>query len=156
MSDNTNDDSASNERRPFQYSLKTLLIATTVVATICAGLFTGPEWTRLLTLLIWLIIYPSALVAMVIYGRNYMRTFAIGLLIGSGPIIVIAIIDIRNTYCNLNFWTWEYFTRSLSNIYVGYRPRIYIISMLFSGILAGIVIVVTRRLIESSRKKTDR
>lgn len=76
---------ADNKRadaRParFQYTLRGLLALTTAVAIACAVFFTMPEWVSGLVTVCVLISTPGMLTVMVIYGRGYTRTFAIGAL----------------------------------------------------------------------------
>jgi hypothetical protein len=65
-----------------------MFILTTVVAVLCSGLFAGPSWARLLTLYCWSLAFPAVMATLVIYGRGYTRTFAIGGLFGMAPMVV--------------------------------------------------------------------
>jgi len=78
--------------RPFQFSLRTMFIVTTIVAVWCSGLFAPYAWARLLTLAIWVFTVPVVLIVMVIYARGYIRTFAIGGLFTTFPLLVFHII----------------------------------------------------------------
>jgi hypothetical protein len=74
--------------RPFQFSLRTMFIVTTIVAVWCSGLFAPYAVARLVTLAIWVFSVPIVLVVMVIYARGYMRTFAIGGLLTTAPLFI--------------------------------------------------------------------
>ena len=78
--------------RPFQFTLRTMFLVTTVVAVVLAGL-SAPErweWVRFLTLFYLTVAIPLVLVTALIYGRGNVRTFAIGALFPAGAILWIA------------------------------------------------------------------
>jgi hypothetical protein len=75
--------------RPFQFTLRTLLSLTTVVAVVCSGLFAPAVWMVALTLLVLGMLGPMALTVALIYGRGYLRTFCIGALFPAAPILLL-------------------------------------------------------------------
>jgi hypothetical protein len=70
-------------RRRFQYSLRTLLLITTLVAIVCSLLIASPSWVRALSILCLIPTIPAVLTIVLVYGRGYMRTFCIGALFPS-------------------------------------------------------------------------
>ena len=64
--------------RPFQFSLRSLFIVTTLVAVVCSGLFAGPVWMTVLTLIALAVLIPIAITVALVYGRGYLRTFFFG------------------------------------------------------------------------------
>ena len=83
---------AAPHGRPFQFSLRTMFIVTTMVAVWCGGLFAPYAWARFLTLALWVFTVPVVLLVMVIYARGYMRTFAIGGLVTTLPLLFCHIV----------------------------------------------------------------
>ena len=153
MSNDGKSNPVLHERQPFQYTLKTLLIITTIVAILCAGLFAAPGWIRLFTLYVWLIVYLTVVTAMIIYGGNQTRTFFIGVLIGSGLMILTSILTAVELVAPITTTesSWDEFVKSYED--VGFGPAIYVGITLCLGAIAGLVALVTRRLIESAQKE---
>ncbi len=83
---------AESRARPFQFSLRTMFIVTTIVALWCSGLFAPYALARYLTLAFWVLSAPVVLLVMVIYARGYLRTFAIGGLTTTFPLLFCHII----------------------------------------------------------------
>ncbi len=71
---------ADSERRRgrLQFSLRGLLVLMTVSAFVCGLLFAAPAWVGLLLVVFQCTAMPVAVTVMIIYGRGYLRTFAIG------------------------------------------------------------------------------
>ena len=80
------------EHRPFQFTLRTMFIVTTVVAMWCSGLFAPYALSQLVTVTLWVFTVPVVLVVMLIYGRGYMRTFAIGGLFTTFPLLICHVV----------------------------------------------------------------
>ncbi|MEN6452516.1 MAG: hypothetical protein ABFC96_18660 [Thermoguttaceae bacterium] len=79
--------------RPFQFSLRTLFIVTTIVAILCAGLSArAPRWYSLYTFISWATILPLSLIAIVIYARGPLRAFGIGGLFACLPLLAFDIL----------------------------------------------------------------
>ncbi len=72
--------------RPFQFSLRTMLVLTTVLAVVLSGLFAGPAWLTYVTAMALAIAMPMALTVTLIYGRGNVRTFCIGALFPAGAL----------------------------------------------------------------------
>jgi hypothetical protein len=74
-------------RSSFQYSLRSMLILTTVAA-VGLSLFTAaPTWLIYLVLMLFAVAAPMVLTVVVIYGRGYARTFCIGALFPVGVLL---------------------------------------------------------------------
>ena len=74
-------------RPPFQYSLWSMFVLTTVLAIGLGLLVAAPTWLMVLLLLLVSLALPMALTVAVIYGRGRLRTFAIGALFPAGVLI---------------------------------------------------------------------
>jgi hypothetical protein len=148
-------------RRPFQYSLRTLFIITTVLAILCAGLFAAPGWMRILVLIFWLIAYPIAIISLVIYGHGYLRSFSIGALTGIGPLIISQVLAMVYFFSyflpGLLIYTgelsWDDIVSSTSQ--VGYTPGIVVFVYFFLSMLGGVVMVCGRWMIESYQRRNS-
>ncbi len=68
------------KRRPFQFSLRSLFILTTVLAATLGLLFRAPPVVSVSTAGFFILSLPMVLVIVLIYGRGYTRTFCIGAL----------------------------------------------------------------------------
>jgi hypothetical protein len=68
------------EPRPFQFTLRTMFIITTVAAVGCAAAFWPTEGVRAIAVLYLIVVTPMAITVALIYGRGYVRTFCIGAL----------------------------------------------------------------------------
>jgi hypothetical protein len=77
-----------NRPRPFQFSLRSIFIVTTLLAVVCSGLFAG-NWVSLIAVILLSGLIPSALIVCMIYGRGYLRTFCIGAMVPAGDLILI-------------------------------------------------------------------
>ena len=84
---------AEPRARPFQFSLRTMFIVTTIVAVLCSGLFSPWEWVRNLTLLYLFVTVPMVAVVGIIYSRGYARTFWIGAVFPAAVFILCAVSD---------------------------------------------------------------
>ena len=75
--------------RPFQFTLRTMFLVTTVVAVVLGGLSVPGkwEWVRVLTAFYLAVSIPIVLVVALIYGRGSVRTFAIGTLFPAGALL---------------------------------------------------------------------
>ncbi|MCE5268670.1 MAG: hypothetical protein LLG00_12370 [Planctomycetaceae bacterium] len=69
---------------PFQFTLRTMFIVTTVVAIAMGGLCTPIAGVQALALLYLSLLVPALLTITLIYGRGYVRTFAIAALFPAG------------------------------------------------------------------------
>jgi hypothetical protein len=143
-------------RRPFQYSLRSMFIVTTVVAVLCSALFASPGWCRLLTALLWSFVYPPILLTIVIYGRDYVRTFCIGafsvissLFVGSSCYLIIIAVFYGASSTEIES-NWSDFVKSCESL--GYGPAIFVFGTLLLSFLVGLVMVLTRWLIERTRR----
>jgi hypothetical protein len=68
-----------------QFSLRTMLLVTTLSALACGTLFAAPLYVGIWIASISLLMFtPTVLAIVVIYGSGYARTFAIGALIPMG------------------------------------------------------------------------
>jgi hypothetical protein len=130
-------------RRPFQFTLRTMFIVTTAVAVTLSGLCTPIAGVQALTLLFLSVAVPMILVVALVYGRGYRRTFAIGGLFPAAPGL---------------FWGFVHTLDDLEDgKFFAERQRapieILIIAVaLLLIILAGLMAVGVRRMIESSER----
>jgi hypothetical protein len=136
------------DRRPFQYSLRTLFIITTVLAILCAGLFAVPHWLRLVTAAICLFFIPLILVPCILYCRGYRRTFFIGALIVVGPLVLVEMFLVYTSVFSLLFYDSD---PGVSP----YIPGIVFFGILFLSLIAGLTTLFVRWIIESAQRKAS-
>ena len=77
---NTPPDTPKIQRPKFQFSLRTMLLLTGVVAALCSAVFAGPTWLRIFLAFFPLWGWPAALIAAIVYSRGYPRVFCIAAL----------------------------------------------------------------------------
>ena len=90
----TPDDSARNAApaRPFQFTLRTMFIVTTIVAILCAGLSArAPRWYSLFIFFSWATTLPLVFIILTIYVRGRLRAFGIGGLLAFLPLLIVDI-----------------------------------------------------------------
>jgi hypothetical protein len=68
----------TSQTRPFQFSLRSIFIVTTLLAMVCSGLFAGPPEATVLTGVLLALLTPAGFAVTIVYGRGYLRTFSIG------------------------------------------------------------------------------
>lgn len=78
--------------RPFQFTLRTMFIVTTVVAIVCAGLSWPTSSVQLMTTLYLAVTVPMVITVAMIYGRGYVRTFSIGAMFPAGLALWYALV----------------------------------------------------------------
>jgi hypothetical protein len=74
--------------RRVQFSLRSLFVLMAVVALLCGLLVAGSPAVRWCTGLALLLLLPLVWTVMLIYGRGYQRTFAIGAMFPGGIVLV--------------------------------------------------------------------
>ena len=66
------------ERRPFQFSLRSMFIVTTLTALVCGGLF-APQMPAVIgTITVLAILVPMCMTIAIVHARGYRRTFCVG------------------------------------------------------------------------------
>jgi hypothetical protein len=124
----------------FQFTIRTMLIFTAVVAVLCSVLFTMPEWAAEL-IFFWLVcIVPAILVTLLIYGDRDQRTFGVGALFPSGFGFLAGLGITSVNLPNLPVW-------------LSVNGRLEIVLFWLFGALNGYLCVLTRRWIEKRREK---
>ncbi len=76
----TQDHQTAPDRTPFQFTLRTLMVITTVTAVVLSGL----SWLTAITVFLFVLTVPLVLTVTLIYGRGNGRTFCIGALFPAG------------------------------------------------------------------------
>jgi hypothetical protein len=147
-------DPPAARRRRFQYSLRTLFIFSLFIALSCAGFFSEFDFIRALTLYIWLIVYSMMLLAVVIYGHGYLRSFCIGALISIVPVSIILLeslmdiselkIDDRIFHHTADVDDPEFFI-----------PAILLLIILALSVLGGLTVIFTRWMIDSADRRNQ-
>ncbi len=79
-----NDGSEARPEPSFQFSLKTMFLATTGVAVGMSLLFAAPRIVNLIAATCFFLLLPAVLTVVLVYGRGYQRTFCIGALFPAG------------------------------------------------------------------------
>ncbi|MEN6452517.1 MAG: hypothetical protein ABFC96_18665 [Thermoguttaceae bacterium] len=137
------------ERRPFQFSLRSMFIATTLVALVCGGLFAPISAVVGMTALCLATITPVALTIAIVYGRGYPRTFGIGAIFPAGLMLLWGISPFSG---GLGFVALC--TDADSPIDDSTRVAIAVGTGIYAGfiLVSGLVAVGVRWLIESPRR----
>ena len=136
-------------RHSFQFSLLGLFGAMTLVAVFCAVFFAAPLWVGLLAALFFGVSIPGVLTTMLVYGRGYGRTFAIGALFPVGlAALPVALYSI--------YWPAVFLGSG-----VGDDPDtrrfilIYVVGGSAMAAGSGLTAVATRWLIERPRRRRE-
>jgi hypothetical protein len=132
------------EPRPFQFTLRTMFIVTTAAAVACGGLSTPIMGVQAATLLYLALLAPMMLTIAIIYGRGYVRTFAIG---ASFPALLAVLLAFGATVDELfDSRFWQYRDRS---------PGLFLaVAVVLAVIVAtGVIAMGFRWLIESARRE---
>ena len=91
-------DRPTPERRPFQFSLRTMFIVTTLVAVACSGLFAPVLPVVVATILGLIVLVSVALTVAVVHARGYLRTFCVGAIFPAGMLFVVMVVFIAFNY----------------------------------------------------------
>jgi len=146
------DGQTPNRHRPVQFSLRALLVVTTVAAVLCALLMEGPPMVRWSTGFALFFLLPLLRTVMLAYGRGYQRTFAIGAMFPCGILLLSVGVGIYFYALAVSDGprpTWEQVGRYLSNA----APALASIAgmNLVLSILFGVVALGLRWMIEPRR-----
>ena len=82
------DGQAGGSSGPVQFSLRTIFVVTTIVGVLCGLLIGGSPIVRWCTGFALVLLLPVLWTVMIIYGRGYQRTFAIGAMFPCGILFV--------------------------------------------------------------------
>ncbi len=133
---------------PFQYSLRTMFILTTVLAVAVSLLFAVPPVVRLVAAAFFALLLPSVVTVVLIYGRGYARTFCVGAIFPAG----------------VSIWPFQSGVPLL--VYglggpggvddVGYVPGIWIGVTLVVSLVFGLIAMGVRWLVEASQLRRQR
>ena len=88
MSNDIRDLNVPARHARFQFTIRSMLIFTAIVAVVCSVLFAMPDWMRNLVLLFATFMIPGILVTLLVYGNRDQRTFSIGALFPSGFVML--------------------------------------------------------------------
>jgi hypothetical protein len=134
---------AGAPRGCLQFSLRSMFAVTFAVAMVCTLVFRVPSLVAVPLLALLSTILAAALTAIIIYGRNYQQTFAIGAVIPLSPVMFfLGIIMIGLATDPVQSWSELGF----------HSIRIGIVACWLSSILCGLVSVGVRRLVENPRR----
>jgi len=131
--------------QPLQFSLRTLLIVMTVAAIFLSGLFGGTDWIAMATAYVLFTAWPMVLAIVLVYGRGRARTFCIGALIPTVPLLVSP----SSILFALAFGTFGPGTLGLEE---RLRLGLACLVMLVTSIFCGVAALGVRRLVESSAR----
>lgn len=155
----------NTQPRRFQFSLRTLFIVSFFIAILCAGIFCKYDAVRQLTEVVALLMYSSSLLGIAIYGRGYVRTYAIG---ACFPLTILLypgfLQEMEMTLSGsqiysvpqINPFTERFLTTKASTMDEGipyFVPSLVILGYLLYTNLSGGTMVLTRWLIDRSRRQ---
>jgi hypothetical protein len=86
----TDADGSGSRPRPFQYSLRSLLVVTIVVALACTIFFACPVWVGVVAGFCMVLFTPIVLTIVLIHRPGYLRTFCTGALFPAGLLFLFA------------------------------------------------------------------
>lgn len=89
-----------------QFSLKSLIVASIIVALTCAAFFAMPQHSFQMIYRFAILLIPSVLLSIIVYGRRYARAFAVGAV---APIFA-TIVFTHQTGSSILDWGNDYYT----------------------------------------------
>ena len=130
---------------PVQFSLRALLVVTAVAAVLCALLTAGSPVVRWFAGLAILFLLPMLCTVMLVYGRGYQRTFAIGAIFPSGLwFLTCGMLVLLYTYAVLfggSSISWDEFRDSIADFattLAAIAAADLIVSIVFGLLAAGL------------------
>ncbi len=135
------------ERRPFQFSLRTMFIVTAVVALICGGLFAPLQFVAFGTMAALAILIPMALTIAIVYARGYLRTFCVGAMFPAGTVLLPLLME-NGLYLPLSALSSTDPLDQEGRVAVA----IYVALYLAFIVLCGLVAIGVRWMIESPQR----
>ena len=91
-SQNSNDAASEADRGRFQFSLRTMLVLTALVAMVCAVLFSVPDYVAAPVIIVLTIVLPALLTATLVYGNSWQRSFCLGAMFPAGMMFFYTLI----------------------------------------------------------------
>ncbi len=137
----------------FRFSLLALLLLTAMVAVSCSLLFASQGWVRVFSIIIFVFAFPTVWVATLIYGRGYLRTFAIGALCSGGTVAVFSgLLLIYVSFAMISSYSasWSELAEQFAEVTFG--PAVSVACFFGINVITGRIAVATRWMIESSRR----
>ena len=126
---------------PPQFSLRTMFVVTTSLAVVLPLLLTAPLQVRVICSGVLVIMLPVVLTTALVYGHGYYRTFCIGALIPAG----LTAMPVGSS------WLFIASMQQSLDPFFGdtpYAPAIYVAVDFLASLLAGLVAILVRWLIE--------
>jgi hypothetical protein len=130
----------------FQFTIRSMLILTAIVAVLCSILFAMPDWAADLFLFFLAMFIPAILVTLLVYGTRNQRTFGVGALFPTGFLLLVAL-----NICTVRVPDFDTFLPSSAN----YHGRLTVALFWMLGALNGYLCVLTRRWIEKHRETEE-
>ena len=149
MDDPTTTSSSSHQPASLQFSLRAMLVLTAVVAVACGLLLASPVAVRLITAVVLLIVLPVVPAAVFVYGRRWVRSFALGALcpalalaMGSGLAVMYFGVFLSISYTGF----WE----AMAELDTGqFGPAVLVAAVLSIYFLCGLLGVAIWRMLGS-------
>jgi hypothetical protein len=149
--------SVSDQPRRFQFSLRTLLLLSFLIAIFSAGIFCKYDIVRYLTLLVHEMFWFYLFLSWSIYARGYLRTFGIGASISFlFPWIVtgcfwyvFVILIFQQTTALSDIFS----TKTLEDGILFFWPSLAALLLIVDSIITGGTMVLARWLIDRSRRR---
>lgn len=143
MPDDSNDLNLPTRPARFQFTIRSMLVFTAIVAALCSILFAMPDWAADLFLFFLALFIPAILVTLLVYGNRNQRAFGVGALIPSGFLLLVAL-----GICTVRVPDFDTLLPSSAN----YHGRLTVVLFWMLGGLNGYLCVLTRRWIEKGRE----
>lgn len=130
---------SSRRRACFQFSLRSFLVVMTVAAIGCGLLFGAPIAFGFFLLFFVFTAVPLALTIAIVYGRGYLRTFAIGAMFPGGLALLYSYVLLAGGFGG---WDDDLETR----IYLSaYLVGLFVLLALYGGIAMLVRWILERR-----------
>ena len=130
----------------FQYSLRTLFVLTTALAVLCSLLFASPGWVRFFSGQFAFAILPAVLVVMLVYGRGYTRTFALGALFPAAACFLAS--GVMHLYISIEVIDYRF--PDFDDLdEVGIAFGVFVLTVGAASLISGLIAVGVRWLVES-------
>jgi hypothetical protein len=143
-------------RRSFQFSLRTFFIFSMIVALFLAGVFSTIDYVRALTFCLWTIFYCAVLLATIIYGHGYIRSFCVGALATMTPLnfaSLILFVMLGENVANLLSHPPDFSKTTLPSEFRYFSVAIYIGGSLVFSAISGVTVVLIRWMIDSANRR---
>jgi hypothetical protein len=146
-------DPPNARRRGFQFTVRTLFIFSLIVALFLAAIFSKYDAIRSYSIIVWLIYYPSTLLAVAIYGHGYLRSYCLGAFSSLFPLSIpgiLLLVSIVDPPAQLEFSDFSKISTYEDTGF--FIPAIFILLIVLASSVGGLSVMLTRWMIDSTNQ----